>query len=94
MKNCLRLVMKKERKWNYIILAIVVLVYAIILSLRYDFLYYNNDDPAMEEILSGLCMGTPDGHTWFHMYPLSWVLSKLYCILPDFHWYGCFLWLC
>ncbi len=94
MKNCLRLVMKKERKWNYIILAIVVLVYAIILSLRYDFLYYNNDDPAMEEILSGLCTGTPDGHTWFHMYPLSWVLSKLYCILPDFHWYGCFLWLC
>lgn len=80
--------------WQYILPAFMIVIYGVVLAICYDFYYFNNDDPAMEEILSGLCTGTPDGHTWFHLYPLSWLISRLYAVAPKVHWYGGFLWLC
>ena len=80
--------------WQNAIVTLMVIVFGVILALRYDFYYLVNDDSAMEEILSGLYTGTPDGHTWFHLYPLSWCISRLYMVAPKVHWYGGFLWLC
>ena len=37
-----------------------------------------NDDWGMYSILSGAYTGTPDAHVMFFLYPLSWLLAKLY----------------
>lgn len=49
-----------------------------------------NDDWGMYSILSGAYTGTPDAHVMFFLYPLSWLLSKLYSLCSFIPWYGLF----
>lgn len=49
-----------------------------------------NDDWGMYSILSGAYTGTPDAHVMFFLYPLSWLLSKLYTMWSFVPWYGLF----
>lgn len=49
-----------------------------------------NDDWGMYSILSGAYTGTPDAHVMFFLYPLSWLLSKLYTRWSFIPWYGIF----
>lgn len=50
-----------------------------------------NDDWGMYSTLSGAYLGYPDAHVLFFLYPLSWMLSKLYTINSSIPWYGLFL---
>ncbi len=61
------------------------------LSIWFDFYYDLNDDTAMKDILSGAYTGIPDGHNIQMLYPLSWLISRLYRLLPALPWYGFFL---
>lgn len=49
-----------------------------------------NDDWGMYSILSGAYTGIPDAHVMFFLYPLSWLLSKLYSLCSFLPWYGLF----
>lgn len=49
-----------------------------------------NDDWGMYSILSGAYTGTPDAHVMFFLYPLSWLLSRLYTMWSAVPWYGLF----
>lgn len=49
-----------------------------------------NDDWGMYSILSGAYTGTPDAHVMFFLYPLSWLLAKLYTLWSFIPWYGLF----
>lgn len=49
-----------------------------------------NDDWGMYSILSGAYTGTPDAHVMFFLYPLSFLLSKLYTMWSFIPWYGLF----
>lgn len=49
-----------------------------------------NDDWGMYSILSGAYTGTPDAHVMFFLYPLSWLLAKLYSLCSFIPWYGLF----
>lgn len=49
-----------------------------------------NDDWGMYSILSGAYTGTPDAHVMFFLYPLSFLLSKLYTLWGNIPWYGLF----
>lgn len=49
-----------------------------------------NDDWGMYSILSGAYTGTPDAHVMFFLYPLSFMLSKLYTLWSFIPWYGLF----
>lgn len=49
-----------------------------------------NDDWGMYSILSGAYTGTPDAHVMFFLYPLSWLLAKLYSLCSFVPWYGLF----
>lgn len=49
-----------------------------------------NDDWGMYSILSGAYTGTPDAHVMFFLYPLSWLLSRLYALWSFIPWYGLF----
>ena len=49
-----------------------------------------NDDWGMYSILSGAYTGAPDAHVMFFLYPLSWLLAKLYTLRGGIPWYGLF----
>lgn len=50
-----------------------------------------NDDWGMYSTLSGAYLGYPDAHVLFFLYPLSWLLSKLYTFCSFVPWYGLFM---
>lgn len=50
-----------------------------------------NDDWGMYSTLSGAYLGYPDAHVLFFLYPLSWLLSKLYELCSFIPWFGLFL---
>lgn len=50
-----------------------------------------NDDWGMYSTLSGAYLGSPDAHVLFFLYPLSWLLSKLYTLCSFVPWYGLFM---
>ena len=50
-----------------------------------------NDDWGMYSTLSGAYLGYPDAHVLFFLYPLSFVLSRLYTLCSFLPWYGLFL---
>ena len=50
-----------------------------------------NDDWGMYSALSGAYLGYPEAHVLFFLYPLSWLLSKLYTLCSFIPWYGLFL---
>lgn len=49
-----------------------------------------NDDWGMYSILSGAYLGYPEAHVLFFLYPLSWLLSKLYSFCSFIPWFGFF----
>lgn len=63
----------------------------ILLALCFDFTYALNDDTAMKDILSGTYTGVPEAHNIQMLYPLSFVISLFYKLIPDVPWYGVFL---
>lgn len=82
---------KKQNKTTDIIIFFIFLVafYAFVL------LYIRpvdgiNDDWGMYSTLSGAYTGSPDAHVLFFLYPLSWLLSRLYQINSSIPWYGIF----
>ena len=50
-----------------------------------------NDDWGMYSTLSGAYLGYPEAHVLFFLYPLSWLLSRLYMLCSFIPWYGLFL---
>ena len=63
------------------------------LALAWDFYFDLNDDVLMKDILSGRFTGTPESRNIQMLYPLSWLISRVYGLFrgqrPDV--YGAFL---
>ena len=76
--------------WRIFFLVFLILFYCIeILWIRpVDGI---NDDWGMYSTLSGAYLGYPDAHVLFFLYPLSFVLSRLYTLCSFLPWYGLFL---
>lgn len=49
-----------------------------------------NDDWGMYSTLSGAYLGYPEAHVLFFLYPLSWLLTKLYSFCSFIPWFGFF----
>lgn len=76
--------------WRLFFLVFVILFYCI------EILWIKpvmgvNDDWGIYSTLSGAYLGYPDAHVLFFLYPLSWLLSKLYTICSFIPWYGLFM---
>lgn len=84
----------REMSINRLIAAAMVLLFFLMLSLRYDFYYELNDDMVIGDILSGKYTGVPEARTNQLLYPLGWLLSLFYKILPQAPVYPFFLSLC
>ncbi len=84
----------KENITNRLIATAMVLLFFLTVSLRYDFYYELNDDMVIADILSGKYTGVPEARTNQLLYPLGWLLSFGYGILPQVPVYPLFLTLC
>lgn len=76
--------------WRFFFLFFLVLFYCL------EILWIKpvdgiNDDWGMYSTLSGAYLGYPDAHVLFFLYPLSWLLAKLYTLCSFIPWYGIFL---
>lgn len=71
-------------------LCFVVCLFGIA-GLFFDFYYDLNDDVLIKDIVSGAYSGSPDAHSIQMLYPVSFIISLLYTILPVMPWQGLFL---
>lgn len=76
-------------QWRLFFLLFVILFYMI------ELLWIKpvdgiNDDWGMYSTLSGAYLGYPEAHVLFFLYPLSWLLSKLYTFCSFIPWFGIF----
>lgn len=76
-------------RWDLFFLLLLIAFYAVVLTAikPVDGI---NDDWGMYSILSGAYTGTPDAHVMFFLYPLAWLLAKLYTLWSFVPWYGLF----
>jgi hypothetical protein len=77
------------RGQNLFFLAFLIIFYAI------ELLWIKpvdgiNDDWGMYSTLSGAYLGYPEAHVMFFLYPLSWLLCRLYRLCSFIPWYGLF----
>lgn len=77
---------------------IAVVLYMLITMIFYLFLFYHytpvfgiNDDWTIYMALSGGYTGEPSPYVLFILYPLAWLISKLYGITYQIPWYGILL---
>lgn len=82
---------KKEKITNALSGAMIVFLVFLIVSLRYDFYYELNDDMVIADILSGKYTGIPQAQTNQLLYPLGWLISGCYKLLPETSVYPIFL---
>lgn len=84
-----------QGKINNILLSLLVVlgIYAIG-AYFFDFYYDLNDDMVIKDILSGVYHGSPDGHTNQMLYPIGFLISGIYCLLPKVPVFGIFLCVC
>ena len=92
---------RDSEKYNSISVIVSVIVVTVVYALiakYFKFFYDLNDDALIASILSGSYTGTPDAHCIQMLYPVSWILTKLYTINPVFPWMGVMeivlMWLC
>lgn len=57
----------------------------------FDFYYDLNDDVLIKDIVSGAHTGTPDAHSIQMLYPISFLISLFYRVIPALPWMGIFL---
>lgn len=57
----------------------------------FDFYYDLNDDVLIKDIVSGTYTGTPDAHSIQMLYPISFLISLFYRVIPALPWMGIFL---
>lgn len=88
-----RMLLPEKRK-NILLSLLITGLFFLLLSVRYDFYYDLNDDTAIRDIVSGIHSGKPSAHSIQMLYPLSWVLSICYTLLPQIPWFGMFLHVC
>ena len=79
---------------NSIITGLMTAAFAVVMGLLYSYWFDLNDDVLMKDILSGVFTGKPQGHNIQMLYPISFLISRVYMIFKDKDCYGIYLILC
>ncbi len=77
---------RSNNAYKLLLCAGVSVLMAVIIYFHYELLM-DTDDIGIRSILSGLYTGTPEAHVLFFLYPLSFILSKLYTFSQGIQWY-------
>ena len=83
--------MKYRPQLNSVLAVSLVVCLFAFAGIFFDFYYDLNDDVLIKDIVSGAYTGTPDAHSIQMLYPVSFVISLFYRILPTLPWMGLFL---
>lgn len=83
--------MKSKKVQECLTAAGVTVLLMLILAVFFDYYYCMNDDTTMRDILCGSYTGVPEGRNIQMLYPIGFLISLLYRILPSVPWYGLFL---
>ncbi len=79
---------------NCIWTLLMVIVNAALMGSVFDFYFDLNDDTMMNDIMSGIYSGTPDGHNMQTLYILGAFIGFGYRLCRAVPWYGLFLCSC
>lgn len=86
---------KTKRIKEYLIAAasfgVITLAFYVFLYKEFDLIYGINDDWTLYMVISGSYLGTPEPRVTYMLFPLAWLLSKLYGITTAVPWYGMML---
>ena len=85
---------RKSLSYNSIITGLMTVAYAAIMGLLYTYYYDLNDDVLMKDILAGVFTGSPEAHNIQMLYPISFLISRVYSIFRNVDCYGVYLLLC
>lgn len=86
--------MKKylREHWIEYIYSLVLLCMAVLgISFIFGYVLETNDDAMLRNIVSGWYTGEPEAHMIYVMYPLGYILSGLYKLLPEVSWYDYYM---
>ena len=72
---------------------IITLVVLSAVCLIWHPIYYVNDDFIIRDILSGRYSGTPDAHVFNVIYPVAFILTRLYTAFPNTDFWGILIWI-
>ena len=75
--------------WSFFFLLLLIPFYVLLLTVIQP-VDGINDDWGMYSLLSGAYTGTPEAHVMFFLYPLAWLLTRLYTLCSFVPWYGLF----
>lgn len=79
---------------DVLLVLIAVTVCCILVGYSYDCYYDLNDDVLIKDILSGTYTGTPSAMNIQMLFPIGFLISTAYKIMPSLPWYGIFLCTC
>ena len=83
--------LKDKPQLNSVLAFSLVICLFSLTGIFFDFYYDLNDDVLIKDIVAGAYTGTPDAHSIQMLYPVSFVMSLLYRIVPALPWMGFFL---
>lgn len=83
--------MKYKSQLNSVLAFSLVICLFSLAGICFDFYFDLNDDVLIKDIVAGAYTGTPDAHSIQMLYPVSFVMSLLYRIVPALPWMGFFL---
>jgi len=63
--------------------AVITLVYALAVTVLFQYMYFVNDDLIIRDILSGRFSGVADAHIYNVIYPFAWLVKLAYQIFPE-----------
>ena len=85
----------KSFDWiSCLICLLPVVLFFVFNAYCFDIYYDLNDDVTIKDILSGAFTGTPNAHVVYMKFPLTLILSFMYCVFPSVSWFGLFELLC
>ena len=82
---------KYRPQLNSVLAFSLVVCLFVLAGIFFDFYYDLNDDVLIKDILSGAYTGTPDAHSIQMLYPISFIISLFYKIIPTLPWLAIFL---
>ena len=84
-------IIKKEKNLNVFLVLGSIAVFAFFVFTKWTILYETPDDQYIMSILSGKLLGHVEAHVVYVKYPLAYLLTRLYALLPGYDWYATFM---
>lgn len=81
----------KQHWFEYVFALVLTVFVAIVITIKFGYVYSTNDDVMMRNIINGNFTGSPDSHLVFIAFPLATVWKLLYSVFLDVPWYDFFM---